>query len=243
MDPTPPVAILCGGRGDPAAGAHAHDPQAAGRDRRPADPLARHPALRAGGLRGVRAVHGLPRRADRGVRRDARRGRTACAWLRRHRLDTPTGGRIAARGRAPGRRPRFCATYADGIADIDLRRAAGLPRRPRRRGDDDGRAPELQFGVTELATARTASPASARSRAPSTGSTAASSSSSRAVLDHLEPDQRPGARAAGAPGRRRRAARLPPRGLLGLHGHLQGRRAAQRPLGRRRAALEDLDDP
>ena len=28
------------------------------------------------------------------------------------------------------------------------------------------------------------------------------------------------------------AARLPPRGLLGLHGHLQGRGRAQRPLGR-----------
>ena len=42
--------------------------------------------------------------------------------------------------------------------------------------------------------------------------------------------------------RRRPAARLPPRGLLGLHGHLQGRRAAQRPVGaaRRLAPLEGL---
>src|SRR6478752_397916 len=46
--------------------------------------------------------------------------------------------------------------------------------------------------------------------------------------------------AAGAPGERRAAARLPPRGLLGLHGHLQGRRDAQRPLGIGRAAVADL---
>ena len=45
--------------------------------------------------------------------------------------------------------------------------------------------------------------------------------------------QRARARAAGAARRRRPAARLPPRGLLGLHGHLQGRGRAQRPLGRR----------
>ena len=34
------------------------------------------------------------------------------------------------------------------------------------------------------------------------------------------------------------AAGLPPRGLLGLHGHLQGRGRPQRPLGGRRGALE-----
>ena len=49
--------------------------------------------------------------------------------------------------------------------------------------------------------------------------------------------QRARARAAGAAGRRRRAARLPPRGLLGLHGHLQGRGHAQRPVGRRARPL------
>src|SRR5215218_571749 len=48
------------------------------------------------------------------------------------------------------------------------------------------------------------------------------------------------ARAAGPPRRRRPAARLPPPGLLGLHGHLQGCGDAERPLGRRRGALADL---
>src|SRR5204862_6217462 len=39
-----------------------------------------------------------------------------------------------------------------------------------------------------------------------------------------------GARADGGPGCRRPAARLSPRRFLGLHGHLQGRGDAQRPL-------------
>jgi glucose-1-phosphate cytidylyltransferase len=34
-------------------------------------------------------------------------------------LDTPTGGRIAALGGQLGGE-RFCATYADGVADVDL---------------------------------------------------------------------------------------------------------------------------
>ena len=52
--------------------------------------------------------------------------------------------------------------------------------------------------------------------------------------------QRARARAARAAGRRRPAARLPPRGLLGLHGHLQGRGRAQRPLGGGRGAVDGL---
>ena len=42
-------------------------------------------------------------------------------------LDTPTGGRIARAGDRLGDEP-FCATYADGVADIDLGGAARLPR-------------------------------------------------------------------------------------------------------------------
>jgi len=64
-------------------------------------------------------------------------------------VDTPTGGRIhLVRDRVEGR--SFCATYSDGVADIDL---AGLVRSH----SDAGRTatmtvvqPELQFGVTEL---------------------------------------------------------------------------------------------
>jgi glucose-1-phosphate cytidylyltransferase len=64
-------------------------------------------------------------------------------------LDTPTGGRIAAvADRIDG--GTFCATYADGVADLDLRALLAFHR-------DHGAAatmtvvrPELQFGVTEL---------------------------------------------------------------------------------------------
>jgi glucose-1-phosphate cytidylyltransferase len=63
--------------------------------------------------------------------------------------DTPTGGRIALVGdRVDG--DRFCATYADGVADIDLRALVEFHRR------HDGLAtitvvrPELQFGVARL---------------------------------------------------------------------------------------------
>jgi glucose-1-phosphate cytidylyltransferase len=63
--------------------------------------------------------------------------------------DTPTGGRIQRlAGHLDGE--RFAATYADGLADVDLRE---LERHHREHG---GLAtmtvvrPELQFGVTEL---------------------------------------------------------------------------------------------
>ena len=64
-------------------------------------------------------------------------------------LDTPTGGRMKRAGATLGGRP-FCATYADGVADIDL---ADLMRFHREHG---GLAtmtvvrPELQFGVAEI---------------------------------------------------------------------------------------------
>ena len=64
--------------------------------------------------------------------------------------ETLTGGRIhRLRGRLDG--GRFCATYADGVADIDL------ARQMNHHGSHGGLAtmtvvrPELQFGVTELA--------------------------------------------------------------------------------------------
>jgi glucose-1-phosphate cytidylyltransferase len=64
-------------------------------------------------------------------------------------LDTPTGGRIKLLSEQlyGG---RFCATYADGVASVDLARLIDFH-------DDHGRLatmtvvrPELQFGVTEL---------------------------------------------------------------------------------------------
>jgi glucose-1-phosphate cytidylyltransferase len=64
-------------------------------------------------------------------------------------LDTPTGGRLC---RAAGHlgAERFCATYADGVADIDLHALIA-------EHDEHGATatmtvvqPELQFGVAEL---------------------------------------------------------------------------------------------
>ena len=63
--------------------------------------------------------------------------------------DTPTGGRIArVADRLEGE--RFCATYADGVADIDL--AALLDFHDRHGGLATMTVvqPELQFGVAEL---------------------------------------------------------------------------------------------
>ena len=77
----------------------------------------------------------LPRpqgRADRGVRPDQRPPGGPHDRLRRHGEETPTGGRIA-RVRDRLEDGRFCATYADGVADIDLHALRRLPRAARRR--------------------------------------------------------------------------------------------------------------
>ena len=64
-------------------------------------------------------------------------------------LDTPTGGRIKLLSEQLGE-DRFCATYADGVASVDLSELLAFH-------DEHGRLatmtvvrPELQFGVTEL---------------------------------------------------------------------------------------------
>ena len=171
-----------------------------------ADRLARDPHLRRPGLRRFAAADGLPRRADRARSRARRAGRPASRSSASTPGSTrrPAGASTRVRERL-GERP-FLATYADGVADIDLAallaptaatgalatmtvvrpRAAVRRRRARRR--------------------RRASRASTRSRAPSTGSTAASSASSRPRSTTCAPDSRARARAARAAGRRRRAA-------------------------------------
>jgi glucose-1-phosphate cytidylyltransferase len=64
-------------------------------------------------------------------------------------LDTPTGGRIARLGERLGNEA-FCATYADGVADVDLGALLDFHR------EQDGLAtltvvrPHLQWGVAEL---------------------------------------------------------------------------------------------
>lgn len=64
-------------------------------------------------------------------------------------LDTPTGGRVAALADRLGGE-RFCVTYADGVADVDLGALLDF------HGGDDALAtvtvvrPDLQWGVAEL---------------------------------------------------------------------------------------------
>jgi glucose-1-phosphate cytidylyltransferase len=64
-------------------------------------------------------------------------------------IDTPTGGRIRQAGMLLEDRP-FCVTYADGVADIDLRRLLGFHQAHRGLATMTVVRPELQFGVAEL---------------------------------------------------------------------------------------------
>ena len=50
----------------------------------------------------------------------ADRARPAPDRVRRYRADTPTGGRVARLAPSASAKGRFCATYADGVADVDL---------------------------------------------------------------------------------------------------------------------------
>ncbi len=74
-------------------------------------------------------------------------------------IDTPTGGRIKlleaplrARAREDTRagEPSFCATYADGLADIDLNRLLAFHQSHGALATITVVRPELQFGVAEL---------------------------------------------------------------------------------------------
>ncbi|MEK6251131.1 MAG: sugar phosphate nucleotidyltransferase [Actinomycetota bacterium] len=64
-------------------------------------------------------------------------------------LDTPTGGRLklAAGAIGPG---TFFATYADGVADIDLRALAGFHRDHGDLATITVVRPNIQFGIAEL---------------------------------------------------------------------------------------------
>jgi glucose-1-phosphate cytidylyltransferase len=64
-------------------------------------------------------------------------------------LDTPTGGRVRRAADAL-RGERFCATYADGVADIDLGALLAAHERHGSRATMTVVRPELQFGVAEL---------------------------------------------------------------------------------------------
>jgi glucose-1-phosphate cytidylyltransferase len=64
-------------------------------------------------------------------------------------LDTPTGGRIKVAQDQIGDGP-FSATYADGVADIDLEALEGTHRETGRMATMTIVRPELQFGVAEV---------------------------------------------------------------------------------------------
>lgn len=64
-------------------------------------------------------------------------------------LDTPTGGRVhRAAEEIAGE--RFCLTYADGVADVDLNAVLGAHIEHGATGTVTVVRPELQFGVAEL---------------------------------------------------------------------------------------------
>jgi glucose-1-phosphate cytidylyltransferase len=64
-------------------------------------------------------------------------------------LDTPTGGRIKLAQERIGEAP-FSATYADGVADIDLSALVDFHREGSSQATMTVVRPELQFGVAEL---------------------------------------------------------------------------------------------
>ena len=64
-------------------------------------------------------------------------------------LDTPTGGRIALLGERLGGEG-FCATYADGVADVDLGALLEFHRGHGRLATLTVVRPHLQWGVAEL---------------------------------------------------------------------------------------------
>jgi glucose-1-phosphate cytidylyltransferase len=65
-------------------------------------------------------------------------------------LDTQTGGRIARMAPALAGERLFCATYADGVADVDLQALLDFHASHGAAATMTVVRPELQFGVTEL---------------------------------------------------------------------------------------------
>jgi glucose-1-phosphate cytidylyltransferase len=66
-------------------------------------------------------------------------------------LDTPTGGRIKLLAPQLVGAELFCATYADGLADVDLDALLAFHRDHGALASMTVVRPQLQFGVTELA--------------------------------------------------------------------------------------------
>ena len=144
-----PVAILCGGRGT--------------RLRERSRPIAK-PLVEIGGMPIV--WHVVQLYAAQGFREfllltgylgeQVETFATGCDWPDGVRvscldtgLDTPTGGRIAAARERLGD-GTFCATYADGLADVDLAELLAEHQRAGAAGTMTVIRPELQFGVARI---------------------------------------------------------------------------------------------
>ncbi len=69
-------------------------------------------------------------------------------------IDTPTGGRLKAAAEGPDFGPaaggRFCATYSDGVADIDLDALLDFHSRSGREATMTAVRPHIQWGVAEI---------------------------------------------------------------------------------------------
>ena len=150
--------------------------------------------------------------------------------------ETPTGGRVAlVRDRLEG--GRFCATYADGVADIDLSELVDFHAGHGAHATMTVVRPELQFGVARLNGDGLVEGFEEKPRFDGwiNGGFFCFEPS---VLDYLDEqsilEREPLERLA-ADGQLRG---LPPRGFLGLHGHLQGCGPAQRSMGGRQGSLE-----
>jgi glucose-1-phosphate cytidylyltransferase len=64
-------------------------------------------------------------------------------------IDTPTGGRLKLAAEATGG-GRFCATYADGVADIDLVALLDFHERSGRDATMTAVQPNIQWGVADI---------------------------------------------------------------------------------------------
>ncbi len=65
-------------------------------------------------------------------------------------VDTPTGGRLSRAASVLSTDQEICVTYADGVADIDLRRLLQAHREGGAQATMTVVRPELPFGVAEL---------------------------------------------------------------------------------------------
>jgi glucose-1-phosphate cytidylyltransferase len=149
-DRLPPVAILCGGRGTRL------------QERTQAIPK---PLVEIGAMPilwhviGLYVAHGF----SRFLLATGYRGEQIEAFVAAHDwpdgvsvrcidtgVETSTGGRLAALAPALEGEERFCATYADGLADIDLRALLGEHRAHGLLATITAVRPRLQFGVMEL---------------------------------------------------------------------------------------------